>query len=165
MDTRIPKKKNIIGLKYNKLTVAKPTNKRRNHMIVYECICECGTKRTATSDQLKNGEITRCIKCATKLKRATLRKYAKINDMHRYDVDGSNRSIISDKRHNSNNTSGYKGVTWDKSKKKWRAQIVFKNKAYYLGRYSKIEDAIEARKNAEDKYFKPYLEKNSYKEQ
>lgn len=55
-----------------------------------------------------------------------------------------------------NNTSGYKGVTWDNSRKKWRAQIVFKGKAYHLGRYNTIEQAAE-------ELYKPILEKYNYK--
>ena len=40
-----------------------------------------------------------------------------------------------------NNTSGYKGVYWDKSKKKWTAQIKFEKATIPLGRY---HDKIEA---------------------
>lgn len=39
----------------------------------------------------------------------------------------------------------------------WRAQIVFKGKNYYLGRYSKKEDAIKARKKAENSMFGEFL--------
>lgn len=59
----------------------------------------------------------------------------------------------------SNNTSGYKGVTWDKSKNKWTAQITVNYKNIHLGRYDKIEDAIKARQKAEIKYFGEYRRK------
>ena len=50
-----------------------------------------------------------------------------------------------------------------KSCGKWRAQIVFKGKAYYLGRYNTIEQAAAARKQAEKELYKPILEKYNYK--
>lgn len=52
-----------------------------------------------------------------------------------------------------NNTSGYIGVGWNKLNKKWDAQIKTNKKVFYLGSFEKIEDAIEARKNGEKKYF------------
>ena len=61
-----------------------------------------------------------------------------------------------------NNTSGVKGVSWDSSRGKWRAQITFKRKNYGLGSYSTKEEAIRARKEAEEKLFKPILEKYNY---
>lgn len=53
----------------------------------------------------------------------------------------------------SNNTSGHKGVSWDKTKQKWAAQIGYHNKRITLGRFDNIEDAIECRNNAERKLF------------
>lgn len=62
-----------------------------------------------------------------------------------------------------NNKSGVKGVCWDKQHQKWKAQIRFKNHNYNIGIYSNIEDAIDARKNAEKELFEPILEKYKYK--
>jgi len=52
-----------------------------------------------------------------------------------------------------NNTSGYKGVSWDKSRKKWATVIKVKYKSIHLGRYISFEDAVKARKEAEAKYW------------
>lgn len=45
-----------------------------------------------------------------------------------------------------NNTSGYKGVTWNKKNKKWVAQVECrvggKRKNHYLGGFSDIEQAV-----------------------
>ena len=54
------------------------------------------------------------------------------------------------------NKSGIKGVSFDKSRNKWRAYITLNDKQLYLGRYDAKEEAIEARKQAEIKYFGEY---------
>lgn len=46
------------------------------------------------------------------------------------------------------NTSGYRGVSWDKQRKKWIATITLENKTKNLGRYNDIIEAAKAR----DKY-------------
>ena len=43
-----------------------------------------------------------------------------------------------------NNTSGYKGVTWNKEAKKWRAQIWTNGKSIHLGTYATAEEAYAA---------------------
>jgi hypothetical protein len=45
----------------------------------------------------------------------------------------------------ANNTSGYKGVNWDKQSRKWKAQIRHNGKIINLGRYATPELANEAR--------------------
>lgn len=44
-----------------------------------------------------------------------------------------------------NNTSGVKGVTWDKKNKMWQSQIKFGGKNVFLGRYKDLEMAKVAR--------------------
>jgi len=51
-----------------------------------------------------------------------------------------------------NNTSGTKGVSFDKKMNKWHARIGINNKRINLGYYDDIQDAIDVRKEAEDKY-------------
>lgn len=41
----------------------------------------------------------------------------------------------------SNNTSGVKGVTWNKQRKKWQASIKFKGKSYHLGLHESLDRA------------------------
>ncbi|EAD6163255.1 AP2 domain-containing protein, partial [Listeria monocytogenes] len=57
------------------------------------------------------------------------------------------------------NKSGIKGVRWDEKRNKWEASITFQKKLHFLGRFEKKDDAIKARRDAEDKYFKPILDK------
>ena len=53
----------------------------------------------------------------------------------------------------SHNTSGYKGVCWDKNRNKWMAYITINNKFKSLGRFNEIEDAHLAYTNAAKQYF------------
>lgn len=63
----------------------------------------------------------------------------------------------------SNNTSGITGVVWVKNRNKWKSQIKANGKLIFLGEYDKFEDAINARKEAEEKYFGEYSYDNSMK--
>lgn len=58
-----------------------------------------------------------------------------------------------------NNTSGYKGVNWNKRDEKWIARISINKKEFELGRFTNIEDAIAIRKEAEIKYYGEYRNK------
>lgn len=51
-----------------------------------------------------------------------------------------------------NNSSETAGVYWGKAKRKWQAQIRVDSKCLYLGSFEDINDAIEARKEAEIKH-------------
>ena len=48
-----------------------------------------------------------------------------------------------------NNTSGYKGVTWHRRARRWRAYIGINGTTRHLGLYVNIKDAVAARKRAE----------------
>ena len=54
------------------------------------------------------------------------------------------------------NTSGVTGVDWSKTRNLWRARIHFKRKEILLGYYTNFDDAVKARKEAEEKYYGEY---------
>ncbi len=56
----------------------------------------------------------------------------------------------------SNNTSGYKGVFWHKTAKRWRAQITLNSKAKHLGYFGSPEEAHRAYNQAARKLFKDF---------
>lgn len=55
-----------------------------------------------------------------------------------------------------NNTSGFSGVMWDKTRNKWVARLKLNRHSKHLGRFDTIEEAISARLFAEDYYFGQY---------
>lgn len=60
-----------------------------------------------------------------------------------------------------NNTSGVTGVMWHKRDMVWQARIKVNYKYIHLGCFEKFEDAVKARKEAEDKYFGEFSYDNS----
>lgn len=52
-----------------------------------------------------------------------------------------------------NNTTGVNGVSYDKRRGKWYARIRVDYRYIYLGRFGSLEQATEARKKAEEKYW------------
>jgi hypothetical protein len=53
------------------------------------------------------------------------------------------------KRMQKNNTSGVKGVSWDKRRKKYQTFIWKDGKAIYLGHFEELNEAAKARRKAE----------------
>lgn len=57
----------------------------------------------------------------------------------------------------TDNTSGRKGVYWDKSRQKWMVSITANKKTIFLGRFDSYEDAVSARIVAENKFHKEFV--------
>lgn len=62
-----------------------------------------------------------------------------------------------------NNTSGVTGVSWNKTKNKWNSYIMINYKKKSLGYYDNFENAVKARKEAEEKYCGEHSYDNSQK--
>lgn len=62
-------------------------------------------------------------------------------------TNARNRTLV------CNNTSGSSGVTWLKGREMWEAYITINKRWLYLGAYRIKQDAIDARHEAEIKYF------------
>jgi hypothetical protein len=63
------------------------------------------------------------------------------------ELDDSENAMNSNKRKsykNKSTTSIYKGVSWNKKTKKWRASLRFKGKPFYLGSFDSEDDAGQA---------------------
>lgn len=55
------KVKNIVGKKYGRLTVIALSEERGNrNQYKWECICDCGTKKTVTGELLRSGKTKSC---------------------------------------------------------------------------------------------------------
>lgn len=143
---------NLVGNKIGKLKVLdkKIDNNKRSY---YYCKCECGTEKWIRSDVLRKATSCGCIRNEKSKNNKNL-----INaHLEKNIIDGTNISIINTDKTNASNKSGIKGVSWNSKRNKWVAQIGFKSKIYNLGRYDKKEDAIKARKEAEERLHKKFL--------
>lgn len=56
------------------------------------------------------------------------------------------------RRLQSNNTSGYNGVSWDNDRGMWCSQIQINGKMKHIGRFKSLRAAINARLKAEQQY-------------
>ena len=150
---KVDKEKNeIIGKKFNMLTVIERSDKRdKNGSILYKCQCDCGNITYYEKRDLKRNISCGCWK---KSKGRT----EKMKKSMQWFENTMIKSLAARKR-NSNNTSGVTGVSYNKFKKKWEANIKLKYKQIYLGAFITKEEAIKARLDGEEKYFKPIIDK------
>lgn len=132
----------------------RPTEKRNRSAVVWECKCTCG--KIFEVDAHYFDKIKSCGCKTTEQCRENGRKNVqKIQENYYFDNTGV-LQIKSDKIFKTN-TSGIRGVYWDKSRNKWSAQIGFKGKNFHLGRYDRKEDAAEAREEAERYLYGDFL--------
>lgn len=62
-----------------------------------------------------------------------------------------NQNVYNSRKY-KNNTSGFKGVSWDSSVGSWRARIQYEGKCVSLGYFDTAEEAGEARKKVSERF-------------
>ena len=143
-----PPLKDYVGKKFNMLTVVEYAGKK-NGMHRWKCVCDCGNETVIGQTYLQSGETKSC-GCIAKRKAPDTLK----DDLYKGFIDGTNIGSLKARMSKppiSSNKSGYNGV-YKNSSGRWASQITFKGKTYYLGSFSNIEDAVEARKKGEEMY-------------
>lgn len=138
------KKLDLTDQRFGKLTVLEPAENIGSRT-AWRCRCSCGRETVVRTLHLRNGHVTSCGCSGNGLARLTY-------------VDGTCVEMIRTRTVRSNNTSGVPGVDWWASKRRWRAAICFKGKRYYLGSYGRFEDAVRARKRAEEELYGSFLQ-------
>ncbi len=152
------KAKDLRGKRFGRLIALEPTEERdkSSETVIWRCKCDCGNTKNISSYLLTSGRVR---SCGCLQKEWSIKQGNNIGDMfvEKYIKDETNIKAISRIKPMSHNTSGYSGVKWDKEREKWIAEIRFKNKIYYLGRYKDKQEAIKVRKEAEEKLHKEFL--------
>ena len=141
------KKIDLTGQKIGRLTVIKEDPRRDKYgRVKWICRCDCGNVVSVSGRNLRSGGTLSC-GCFQK-------------ESVRKDVIGGTKvsTITSNRKQNSNNTSGKRGVYWDKNKNKWVAQIGFKKKDFHLGASKDFKTACRMRDEAEDHLYRGFLE-------
>lgn len=155
-------KSDISGQIYGRLTAIHPTERRdASGSIVWKCECSCGNMSHVSVGALKNGSTQSCGCLSLEVKRELGKEsILKVHDFNKKNelVEGTLLNSLN-KKVGKNSKSGIKGVHWNNKRRVWVAVIIFKRKSIFLGHYSNVDDAIKARKEAEEKYFHPILEK------
>lgn len=127
------------------------------------CLCDCGKRKEIRATSLtKAFQPTRSCGCIQReLVRAigsktipqNMEKQVKTNLRYH-----TNFQVIEDVNPPKHNTSGYKGISWDVHRKKWMTYINVHSKRIFIGRFASLDDAVDARKEAEEKYHKPLID-------
>lgn len=133
-----PPLKDWIGKRFGRAEVIAYAGKKDGWHL-WQCRCDCGNEFVARQSNLQHGQTTSC-GCFHR-ERPSL-----------HFVDGTFVERIASKKLPSSNTSGVRGVYFNKKRGKWVAQIMLRGKCYYLGAYSRIEDAAKARARGEEMF-------------
>lgn len=145
----------LSGQKFNNLTVLSVCSKYPEAKFL--CKCDCGNETIVRASKLKSGEIKSCGCLKSTISSSTMKKNWKNDKLSKSYLEGTKIELLNRNILNKNNTSGVTGVCYDNKRNKWLAQIAFKKKTYNLGLYEYKKDAINARKEAEEKFHKNFL--------
>jgi hypothetical protein len=149
----------ISGEKYGMLTALKPVGRSRNGDTKWLCKCDCGNFRVVAISNLRHKRFP-TVDCGNHNKpRSQEAINATSKWMHENDLKQNTRLTTLTGKPRSNGTSGVCGVSWSKRDKKWVAYLQFGGQYKLRSEFKNKHDAINARKAAEEKYFKPILEK------
>lgn len=139
----------LTGFTFDAITVLRATEERDyKGSIKWVCRCNCGKEFLLSADSIRHGNYKSC-GCVRERNGKELQKYLTF-------IDGTCVEWIEKRKKRSDNTSGYTGV-YITEKQMYRAQITLSGKRYYLGTYKTIDDAVKARRFAEEELHESFV--------
>lgn len=145
----------LTGKKFGRLTVIRSAEKQeKNASHQWLCHCDCGKTITVAANQLKRGDVRSCGCLKKEVAQEKFDKFAETNYVENTMLNGLTKKV------SRRSTTGVKGVYWNKSRQLYEAYITFQKKRHFLGRFVDLEEAAQARRQAEKTYFDPMLEKH-----
>lgn len=143
-------KRDLTGKRFGRLTAIRPTDKRdSNGSVLWVCRCDCGNELEVTQAHLMHGNYKSC---------GCLKREVQLNIQKKlHMVDGTCLEWLEKRKHRKDNTSGCRGV-YQMKNGKYRADIGFKSRRFYLGTFKTYEDAVQARMKAESKVHQGFVE-------
>jgi hypothetical protein len=151
------RKHNLKGKRFGKLVVVDESSERKYGNVVWDCICDCGNSAKYRSRVLLIGEAKSC-GCLHKEQASINQGLMNLANKEIHTKEGVYLPSLRRKVQKRSKT-GIKGVYWRKDG--YVANITVKKTPIYLGFYKNKQDAIQARKEAEEKYFNPILKKEN----
>ena len=149
------KTKDLTGQHIGRLTVLGRSDRYgsrgKRQTRLWECRCDCGAITYKATDSLKNPSISMCRQCAAKYAMEKARANAGF-------VEGTQLTKLISNSENAENLSGVRGVYYNPKTGRYTARIKFKGKSYYLGSFSNLDDAVQARQRGEEALYSPFLE-------
>lgn len=142
----------LLGMRFGKLEVLSYAGSANGCGAMYLCRCDCGKLATVGGKALKTGNTSSCGCGEDENRRANVARASA-----RSHAGGTHLNSIKSSKLRSDNRSGVRGVWYDERYDMYKAQITFKKHRYDLGHYATIEEAAEARREAERELFDPEL--------
>lgn len=136
------------GVRRGCFTGVKNTGRRSNrHGYIWEWRCDCGNIVYNTPSRICKNGITRCAQCRARFLKE---QAASISTSHRLGngMMHGNLDALLDGTPPSSNTSGVRGVYYNRFHKKFGATIRKDGKQKHLGYYATLEEAAEVRAKA-----------------
>ena len=143
------RKLDLMGRRFGRLRVIAPAENVRGRT-AWLCKCDCGNLKVVTTGAVRSLHTTSCGCMGSggvpgeNLPGLTY-------------VDGTCVEMVRAGTIRRNNKSGVPGVHWVSSRRRWRASICFKGERIFLGSYDDFEDAVRARREAEERLHGPFL--------
>ncbi|MBQ2896108.1 MAG: hypothetical protein IJE26_05310 [Oscillospiraceae bacterium] len=133
----------LAGRRFGRWTVLDNFTKTEKRERKWLCRCDCGSEVDVSYNDLVYGNQQSC-GCQKREHDRQLGGYLTR-------VDGTSLDMIRSSTLRSDNSSGYRGVS--RVRGKYQAKIVFQKKVWHLGTYARLEEAAEARREAEELLF------------
>lgn len=144
---KVQRRVDLFGQRFGRLTVIGYVPGGKGKTPLWHCRCDCGNEIYTRSTSLQSGKSNSCGCYQAELASQMCRPF-----------EGTSISKINSKLA-KNNKTGVKGVFFSTRKQKYIAVIELRRVKHYLGMFDDINDAIRARKEAEERYFHPIVER------